>query len=229
MPAIPARSEEGKVDAQTFADNNRFCGNGGFTVSVSSKLSVIGGTGHIDGNCVIELIFGSKISFKDVTLTGSGTFTIQGGNHASIDIKDSSFTIAEFVRLRSGCCAAMIGDKSKVKISGSTITSSNSSININAADSWTGGKVDIKSSTVDAGGGPGDFVDVKASAAGTKGSVKVSKESTLDATGAALNVITNDGKTSVTDSTLAGTPITITAGSLGKCKSDGNTPVVPCT
>jgi hypothetical protein len=223
---LASKAGAAEIDAETFAIDNAYCGDG--SVSFTGPLTVNGGTGVFPTNCEINPSGASAaLKIVNATLSGPGYLLMAGGGPKnSIKVINSTITLENYVQLIAGCCNAE-SDKGKAFVNGSTIESNTSTVFVGASTEADSGYTKIINSTLDGGGGSGDYVLVQSSTLGgaTKGKVSVTN-STLDATGQGIYVATSLGKTKVKGTTIYGGG-TITAGG-GKCKSTNNTPEIPC-
>lgn len=218
------------ISAQTFAEEAAFCGDAVHTV-VGSLVVKGSGPEFFATGCAITMSDRAKLKLDGATLAGPGVFDLKGGMGARVELKGASLAMGGHVLIDPGCCGPE-GSKARVKITETFVQSNTGMVLISASPYADRGRVEIlKGSTIVAGNDAGDNITVQASDVSLdadRGRATV-MDSTLNAGGQDILILTRMGKTKVLDNTLTyGTAFVTAIG--GTCLSEGNTPSNPaCT
>ncbi|MEM7287731.1 MAG: hypothetical protein AAF480_15370 [Actinomycetota bacterium] len=220
---VPSASAA-RLSAADFAAD---CNDDG-VVSVSAKQRYVGGTGDLTRDCIVTMEPGSKLVFRDATITGTGSLVaISSPADTTIRVVRSSIAVAGQLEMTAGCCSGE-GDGSeaggKVAVRDSRLSAS--SVQLVASFDDAGGKVSVRRSSVTATDGD---IQIRASdLGGTDGRVRV-KRSRLNAADDLRISTGTAGKTRVVwnDAAIGGS-VEVLTGVDGTCRSRANTPELPC-
>jgi hypothetical protein len=229
---IPAGLADGaSLDAADFAAD---CNDGGI-VEISDKVQYVGGTGTLEGDCVVYVDPAATLILKGVEITGAHTLGIgsgiDGGAKSGVVVKDSVIDLAGGLQISPGCCEGVGGSndgKAAIVVSNSKLIAD--AIELNASLGWQRGTIKVTSSelTATGRGHSREGIIVKSSSgAGSDGRIRVTDSSFSAETGILVeaSALNGGGRISVRNSTFDGGTTTITAGPLGaSCQSIGNTP-----
>ncbi len=229
MAAAAAMVTPAGAAPDTAADFAADCNDDGIAFVTGNKRYV-GGTGALDGPCVVGMTVGSRLVFRGVTLTGNSSLAAIGSPaDTTVKVLDSTIDMAGSLELTAGCCA---GDGAVPEQDGRVVVRRSilrgSSIQLVASFDWPDGTVVVTDSTLHATGAQG--IQVRASdLGGVDGTVKV-KGSILTSAGDLEIKTGTRGTTRVRRNTVTVTGgTTVSAGAGGSCRSTDNIPALPCT
>jgi hypothetical protein len=218
--------------APTVADLAVDCNDDGL-VDISGRARYVGGTGVIDGTCLVVLATGATFELRGGELTGSGSLGISAGPNdgagTTVRVVDTTIDVAGFLEMTPGANAGdpgvadndatVIVQRSKFRAAGIILATSLD---------WPNGRTVVRNSELTATSG---FITIEASRlAGADGVTDV-LNSTVSAVGDVTVASGDDGRTTVRRSTItsSGGSIVVTTGAGGTCRTSANTPTLTCT
>lgn len=218
--------------APTVADLAVDCNDDG-RVDVSGRARYVGGTGEIDGLCVVVLATGASIELRGGALTGSDSFVINAGPNdgagTAVRVVGTTIDVAGFLEMTPGANAGDPGvadNDATVVVQGSSLRAAG--IELSTSLDWPGGRTVVRDSELTATSGR---IKIAASiAAGADGVADV-VNSTVSAVGDVTVATGADGRTTVLRSaiTSSGGTVVVTTGAGGACRTSANTPALTCT
>lgn len=216
----------------TVADLAADCSDDG-RVDISGWARYVGGAGAIDGNCLIVLATGARLTIRGGELTGNGSLGISAGANdgagTTVRIVDTTIEVADFLEMTPGANAgdpAVVDNDATVTVRRSKLRAAG--IILATSLDWPNGRTVVRDSELTATSG---FIQIVASRlAGTDGVARI-VDSTVSAVGDVTVATGDDGRSVVRRSSItssAGT-VTVTTGVGGTCRSAANTPTLTCT
>jgi hypothetical protein len=198
-------------------------------VTVTGQASYAGGSGELDGYCVVGVATGSTLTLRGVRLTGPEHLIIVtsgDGAGSTVRVIGSTIDVDGYLELTPGANAGdpLVDDSDvTLEVVGSSLTARG--IILATSLDWPNGRTMVVGSRLTAT----DDIDVKASMlAGELGVVGVIG-STLNAGGDVVVATDAGGDTTVRGGSLTATgTVTVTTGTGGTCQTSGR-PGIACS
>ncbi len=228
-------------------------------VDVTGRTVFRTGSAVLNQPCVLVTESNATLVLRDLTLTGSGALVVSTGTasaNVTVKVVDSTITLGGDVQLSAGDVAgdALVPEENgTVVVRDSTV--SGSTVDLGASLDWPNGRVVVRNSLIEATAG--DIVVGASELGGTDGVIRVRDatlratgdislrtgtdfpsgdrgrlrvvDSTLDAGGSLLVDSGPNGRTVVKRTAVTGSPLTITTGAGGTCRTVALTPATSCS